>query len=349
MKILKYKTIENVKYVSKDIPITKKDIKIVEKKEDDNELDIFESKEYTYKEVKKDDYTSITKNIQEKNTISDMIEEIEKKYSEVGSNNNEIIINNDEKEELPIKTESNNDSDILNYNTIDISKELDEDIYSDIKANIEKSLEDDAYLDDPYKAAVKLSKEDTDKAQRKHQYEQSQISNIESKSIEEMLEETETEEKEEKSSLTNNDIVVTSAVKEKNDMDNETIEDVEMDTDKSKKEPDNLNNIISENIVSNNVSEKLYDDNKEDISESGKHAKENNNSKLKNKIVNIYNNIFTHPEDLEKKLGIIFRKKWKISFFNSFDSWTSYTYFIYYQCHNESRWIMEFYELCCSD
>ena len=329
MKILKYKTIKNIKYVPKGIPITKRDIKIIEKKEDDNEFDIFESKEYTYKEVKKDDYAS-TKNLEEKNTISDMIEEIEKKYSGDRNNNNEMLTNNDKKEELSIETESIDNNEILNYNKIDISKELDEDIYSDIKVNIEKSLEDDAYLDDPYKAAVKLSKEDTDKAQRKQQYEQSQISNIESKSIEEMLEETATEETEEKSSLTYKDRVVTVPVKEKNDMDIETIEDTEIDTDKSKNELKNSNKTISDNIVSNDVSEKLFEDDLEESSEIGKHAKENNNRKLKNKIVNIYNNIFTHPEDLEKKLGVLFRKKWKVGIFNSFDCWTSHTYFIYY-------------------
>ena len=32
MRILKYKTIENIRLISKDIPITKIDIKIVEKK-----------------------------------------------------------------------------------------------------------------------------------------------------------------------------------------------------------------------------------------------------------------------------------------------------------------------------
>ena len=139
MKILKYKTIENIKYVPKGIPITKRDIKIIEKEENVNEFDIFESKEYAYKEVKKDEPIDSIKS-KEDNNISDMIDEVEKKY---------------------ISTENN----IIN--SIDISKELDEDIYSDIKVNIEKSLEDDVFLDDPYKAAVRLSKEDSDKAQKK--------------------------------------------------------------------------------------------------------------------------------------------------------------------------------------
>ena len=147
MKIKKYKTIKEVKYVSKDIPITKKDIKFT-KKDEKQEFDIFESKEYSYKNYKKPDISQIIKEYSEKN--KDTLEEV---------NNNipKEELNVEEKIENEILEEQVNEP--INSEVIDRSKELDEDIYSDFKLNIEKTIDDEAYLDDPYKAAVKLSRE----------------------------------------------------------------------------------------------------------------------------------------------------------------------------------------------
>ena len=255
MKILKYKTIENIKYVPKGIPITKRDIKIIEKEENVNEFDIFESKEYAYKEVKKDEPIDSIKS-KEDNNISDMIDEVEKKY---------------------ISTENN----IIN--SIDISKELDEDIYSDIKVNIEKSLEDDVFLDDPYKAAVRLSKEDSDKAQKKQLEEKNKVSEIETKSLEEMLEEN-----------------------EKND--NNKTENIIESSEIIVKEEKNENEIINEPDV-----EKVNNDSiiKKD------NSKENSTSSFKNKIITLYKNIFAHPEEIEEKLSKIFGTDGKLAFLSA--------------------------------
>lgn len=255
MKILKYKTIENIKYVPKGIPITKRDIKIIEKEENVNEFDIFESKEYAYKEVKKDEPIDSIKS-KEDNNISDMIDEVEKKY---------------------ISTENN----IIN--SIDISKELDEDIYSDIKVNIEKSLEDDVFLDDPYKAAVRLSKEDSDKAQKKQLEEKNKVSEIETKSLEEMLEEN-----------------------EKND--NNKTENIIESSEIIVKEEKNENEIINKPDV-----EKVNNDSiiKKD------NSKENSTSSFKNKIITLYKNIFAHPEEIEEKLSKIFGTDGKLAFLSA--------------------------------
>ena len=199
MRILKYKTIENIRLISKDIPITKIDIKIVEKKEDSHTFDIFESKEYSYEEIKKDNIADLLKN--DKKDLTSMKEEVDKNFFDTKLSVKNNIENTDDTDDTYKYTEAVNSSG-FNYRTIDISKELDEDIYSDFKTNIEKSL-DDTYFDDPYKTAIKLSQESNSRTKKMQKNSQRITSDKEAKSIEEMLEENE-KEIEKKSNFGNN-------------------------------------------------------------------------------------------------------------------------------------------------
>ena len=145
MKILKYKTIENIRYVSKDIPISKKDIVIIEKEDDSHEFDIFESKEYIYEKPDNIGFNSALNSIKKNNN------DIELELSKIEKDIKALDIK-------PIDLDINKSIKPL-INTVDISKELDEDIYSDLKSNIEKSVDDDKYFDNPYKTAIKLEQE----------------------------------------------------------------------------------------------------------------------------------------------------------------------------------------------
>ena len=318
MKILKYKTIENVKYVSKDIPITKKDIKIVQKK-DDNIFDIFESKEYVYRESKKKDVNELLDNINKRN-VSNMISELEEK-----------LTNKDRSHRISNKTENSFDDDVINTRSVDISKEIDEDIYSDIKVNIEKSLEDDIYLDDPYKAAVKLSQEETKKDKNKEKSEEI-LSNTDDESIadEELLNNMEMSQKEmamEIEKKLDEDYIKSNKKNEENSG------NIEEDDVINPKETDSINyiNEDDDNSINIDFEKTIYNNNTDSKKEIINLNNTNYNNKdndidiieeetdskkvsFKDRIINLYKNIFVHPEHIENKLSTWFDSSKKLAF-----------------------------------
>ena len=270
MKIKNFKTIENAKYISKNIPITKMDIK-VSKKEEKKEFDIFESKEYSYKDYKRPDISKIIKEYSEKNNLKELNDEVKEPSTEG------IPVISDSNEEISTLNNAQNDDikETKSMEMLDRSKELDEDIYSDFKLNIEKTIDDEAYLDDPYKAAVKLSRE-------KYQKEKAEVEKL--------------------------DTI--------NEKDKETSEKVESTENNRGKEIDEKCEDIKNNALNSqkeNVNDKFVKDEEEkNISLS----KIENNEKDKkegffDKIKNIYESIFIHPEQLDewfdskKKLAFI--------------------------------------------
>ena len=188
-----------------------------------------------------------------------------------------IPVISDSNEEISTLNNAQNDDikETKSMEMLDRSKELDEDIYSDFKLNIEKTIDDEAYLDDPYKAAVKLSRE-------KYQKEKAEVEKL--------------------------DTI--------NEKDKETSEKVESTENNRGKEIDEKCEDIKNNALNSqkeNVNDKFVKDEEEkNISLS----KIENNEKDKkegffDKIKNIYESIFIHPEQLDewfdskKKLAFI--------------------------------------------